>query len=464
MNYHELTQKFSQGISWNALLYGVNKFSYLLLSFLLYTRLTPQDFSSWANLLGMVYLFLLWADMGLRRSLPRFLPLFAQSNKEFRSFLWFVFTRQTSVLIVGALLFCWYMPHLCTLLCMGQARQMLHLGIFLFMSEGILTLMNLIFHAHFWQKQFNLISTSVITVEMIANITLIALIPPDMFLVRSLIVTKICGTCITIIICLALLKKLSTSLIAQPEKGASFQMHKKQFMMHSALMWSSITTKSLSERNFMLPLFTYFLGPELANIYKVANDGALFFQRAIHKTIGTTDTSLLAHTADEPENITRAFNHLLKKVLTLCIPLTIIFLCLIPYADQMVGKHPLAIQLFIMITIGYLMESILAPHERLLEVKANYEKILTAYLPYLTTMALIIFSPLVPSIGLAPSIVIIMSIRLTSVGLATYFARKEYGLTWRTNARRVHPAQTSQPDDYGGVSTSDKSSEQHNRL
>ena len=70
---------------------------------------------------------------------------------------------------------------------------------------------------------------------------------------------------------------------------------KNAFIKHSLIMWANNNLKSLSERNFLVPFFTHIFGPGPANLFKVANDGALLFYRIAIKTIGTTDTSLLAH-------------------------------------------------------------------------------------------------------------------------------------------------------------------------
>jgi hypothetical protein len=231
------------------------------------------------------------------------------------------------------------------------------------------------------------------------------------------------------------LKKLSISLTKKIPAEIHTPPTKHTFIAYSAAMWSSMIIKSLSERNFMLPLLTYTLGPELANIYKVANDGALFFQRAILKTIGTTDTSLLTHAEHESIYLSQAFQQLMSKIITICLPLLGFFVYSITYGNSILMSHPTICRLFIIITITYLIESILSPYERVLEVKSHYLKLGLAYSPYVISMIILICSPIMHYLGLVNTILWIQTVRLISSGIMVHFTRSMYGLTlpgWHT--------------------------------
>lgn len=430
MSNQILARKFRQGITWNAILFLVHKLSYLLLSFFLFAQLDSASFSAWANLNSLVYLFLLWADMGLRKSLPRYLPTFANSKTTFYAFIRFIIIGQTGILLLVALIFIWSMEPISHLLRMPHATKLTHLGIFLFFTEGVLNLLQLIFHAHFWHKQFNLLSTVSIALTTLAHFTALALLPANMLLIRALIIIKISITCLSICASFILLKKLYQTIEGKQQGPITSAKH-KEFIIHTTAMWTSISAKSLSERNFMLPLLTYFLGSEVANTYKIANDGALFFQRAIHKTIGTTDTSLLTYAISKgTQSIDHAFAYLIKKTTTICIPLIAILLFTTTHSESTLATNPATFKLFIIITISYLIEAVLSPYERILEVRAHYRLLATAYTPYAIGMALAIGTSLIPMLGLLPTMVFIQSIRLSGALLTIPFARKKYGMNF----------------------------------
>lgn len=435
MKYHELIHKCYQGITWNALLYGVNKISYLAVSFLLYTKLSSHYFAAWANLLGMTYLFLLWSDMGLRKSLPRYLPQFSQSREEFYSFIRFVVLIQSGILTAFAALFYILLPQLSRLINIHHTQPLIYLGVILFLVEGIVVLLRLIFHAHFWHKKFNFIATLINTVEFICTLGCIFFLPPTMTLVKYIITVKI----------LTSLAIAITSVINLPSLAKAFEQHqttinqpsKKEFLIHSACMWTSLTVKSLSERNFMLPLFTYFLGPEIANMYKIANDGALFFQRAIYKTIDTTDTSLIMHSSHNQQMLRKAINHLQHKIIILCLTLMAIFTIALPYMHSIYPyqQNPLITLPFSVLTLGYLTEALLSPYERLIEVKRNYHYLLLAYSGYLLAMTVIITTPIISIIGLIPSIMIVIAARILGSTIAGLMAYKRYIKTNKTTTK-----------------------------
>lgn len=92
-------------------------------------------------------------------------------------------------------------------------------------------------------------------------------------------------------------------------------------------MWATTVLKSLTERNFLVPFFSFSLGMASANIFKLANDAALLFYRVIVKTLGTADTALLSHVQTGYHadiNFNKAFVNITKQIMVLSIPILIV--------------------------------------------------------------------------------------------------------------------------------------------
>src|SRR5665213_2905657 len=93
MNTHQLFLKFNQGINWNAILSVSHRILSVVLSYSLYHVCTVSEYNLWANTYGIIFITLLWVDGGLRKSAPRFAPIFAAEGKT-RSFLTFIISFQ----------------------------------------------------------------------------------------------------------------------------------------------------------------------------------------------------------------------------------------------------------------------------------------------------------------------------------------------------------------------------------
>jgi hypothetical protein len=142
-------------------------------------------------------------------------------------------------------------------------------------------------------------------------------------------------------------------------------------------MWANNTVKSLSERNFMLPLLTYTLGPTSANMYKVANDGALLLYRSVFKTIGSTDTALLSQIKtgiDHEDMRTVFFEKISKTIILLCAVSLTIGLSISQFISSYSIK-PSLLQIFSLLLISYILEILLSPYERILEVDQRYKQL-----------------------------------------------------------------------------------------
>jgi hypothetical protein len=213
----------------------------------------------------------------------------------------------------------------------------------------------------------------------------------------------------------------------------------KQCMIHTAAMWGSNAIKSLSERNVMMLLFTYLVGPQQANLFKVANDGAVVVYRTLIKTIGTTDTSLLAHSqiigAGEV-GLQKAFKKVSTKVAGLCIPLLGLIGGMYTSTYYYKYDHNVFNIIFILI-ISYVLEVAFSSYERVLEVNFRYRYLAYAYIPYLLFILLLLALILTPTlisritcIGLVTLLICIHSVRLVSTLLMLCFARRLYDLPW----------------------------------
>ncbi len=374
-----LLTKFSQAINWNILLYTLYKACFMVVSYLLYKKISAFYFSQWAMGNALIFLGLLWIDPGFKKSIPRFYPIFSQDPKYHTKFIISVVSLQF-LLLLGALIPYWYIiPYFISL------QNIYFILSMLFVTEGIGTIFQIMYHAHFKYKQFNLLQISCTMVEMALNIYCITTLHDDLTLVKALFVTKIIASCAIIIGSLCMISTLySDDLLPQaclhnPRKIV------KEFLIHSLLMWLSTLIKSITERNFLFPYITASFGAITANMFKISHDGALFFQRIGLKALGTADTALLSYvqikSASNSEQLSRAFAYIVRIVSILSLSLGIIGFLLFCIRN-IIGSNNL-FTLFIIVAIGYMIEIFLSPYERLLEVQRQYKKLWISYTPYI---------------------------------------------------------------------------------
>ena len=428
MNTHELFSKFSQGLNWNALLYTTYKLLFTLLSFMLFNTLTTTDFSCWANINSTVFLLLLWLDFGFRKSVPRYSPEFVKDSQANKKFISAIILFQSLVLVSSIPLLQFFLKIIIQTLNQPKTPVII-LGSMLFITEGIIAILRLIYHSYFLHKQFNLLAIIFMIIEMVINITLIYTISQSSILLTVILINKIIVNTIIGIISSIMLVKIIPSPIATPTKINIHQITRK-FIKHSAIMWINNNLKSLSERNFFIPFITYTMGPVLANSFKIANDAALLFYRIVIKTIGTTDTLLLAHivTLKQKKLMQFAFTKLTTKVTRLCLPLLGIVLFLAIKGNTST-QNPFVFHLFIIMAIGYLIETMFLPYERILEVNNKYKYLALAYIPYVVMLISIFSGITMPFFGLLGSIMIVHSVRLVSLSMIIYFVY-EYHRTY----------------------------------
>ncbi|MFI5332791.1 MAG: hypothetical protein ACHQVS_01690, partial [Candidatus Babeliales bacterium] len=427
-----LYKQFSSALTWNALLYTLYKASTTIFSFILFMRLSAYDYATWANINALVFLSILWLDFGLRKSIPRFCPEFSRNRHTHRSFVRSILILQ-SVLLILATPFFIYSTHISAhTLSLERNLIIFYLATALFVSEGFIAVLRTLYHAHFWNKQFNTVSIGLLTIEMIGNGLVIGMYGAHHHLLLYVLVIKIATSIMTIMICLFMLPRLYASM-QYDEKSDDAVYTKsltKSFIKHSGIMWFNTNIKSLSERNFLVPFITYFLGHIPANIFKVANDGALLMYRMVIKTIGSNDTALLAHVHVEDTSkkaMDNAFKKLTTKITSLCFPLLGIITIVGIHSMHSIKNNSVFLIFFIS-TIGYLIETVLSPYERILEVHAHYKALIYAYIPYIIMISILYSFNVITFIGLVTMILIIQGVRLVSSLLMVYYAHRAYAI------------------------------------
>lgn len=432
MTIQHLFSKFNSAINWNGFFYLFYKCGFTLRSFALYGLLTTQDFSLWANLNSIIFLLLLWIDCGLRKSVPRYLPEVEKDRNAAYLFIRSIITFQLVLLCLSIPLFIYAIKIFIAPSLLTNHTAIIPLATAIFLIEGLIAIVRTTYHAHFWNKQFNLLATALLTIEITADLATIYLIkggPSNAILWYMLIIQCIVnGLLITtsLIMLIQLYKKTAIT-----QETVDIVSIRRAFIKHSAIMWMNNGLKSISERNFLVPLITYAIGPAQANLFKIANDSALVFYRTVIKTVGTSDTSLLAYIelSEHKNQIAVACTKIITKVAGLSIPLLgIIFLFTVK------GDYPFnnlfVFQSFIIMSIGYLLEALFLPYERVLEVKRHYTHLSIAYIPYICILVCLMGAIIKSSIGLLMVIVTIHLVRLVSLSCMIYFARSHYNINF----------------------------------
>lgn len=430
MNSTLLFAKFSQGVNWNGIFYFLYKTFSTILSFILFGRLTHQEFSTWANINSIIFLGLLWIDLGLRKAIPRYASEFAKDPISHKRFIRTLILFQTLLLLATTPIIALLLKGATNLLQLNNQHIFLYCGASLFFIEGMINILRLIYHAHFWNKQFNQITTAMLLAEILIIATILCYASTSLDVLRWIFITKLCLGTLLIIVTLMLVSRLYKDQDCIENGSINYHKTFKEFIQHSGIMWINTNLKSLSERNVLVPFFTYTLGAPLANLFKIANDGALFFYRIALKTIGTTDTTLLSYVQNSNEEeklMPIAFQKLTSKIAALCIPLLGILLVLF-FNKQLFFKNTFVFQTFFIMVVGYVSELLFSAYERVLEIKRRYLLLMIAYIPYIIMLILLLYYNTISYLGLISSLLIIHGVRLVSSLSMTIFARKEYPL------------------------------------
>lgn len=421
MNSTTLYHKFSSSLRWNGFFFATYEILNASISFTLYHRLSTQDFSLWATTLSSIYLILLWFDWGLSKSVPRYAPVFSRNLQDHKYFVTSLWAIQILLLLPGIPLLIYY------LISQSTQLSLLIIALAIFVSEGLVKILRLTYHAHFHNKQFNLFNTTTVILEVSLTLILIFSIQHTNSLLLSILATKLFCSLILALIALYHLSSLYTDKDYKGDQALDLKKAIKDCASHSIIMGGTNILTSLSERNFLIPLFTYTLGQEASNIFKIANDAALIFYRFVIKTIDTTDTALLSHIETMPnrkELLPNAFKNLSTKIATLCIPLLGILVLLL-FIDRYNSYNSLVFNLFFIIAFSYMIDALFSAYERVLEVKRKYLLLAFSYAPY---VLILICLSLISSFGLVNSILFLHVVRLVQVLVCLYFVRTLYKL------------------------------------
>ncbi len=390
-----LYKKFDEALYWNGTLFFVNKISKTLISFLLFRTLTPIEFSTWANVFSIVFILVLWADFGFSRSVPQYALEFAKNHQAKTTFMRNILIFKFFAALIINLLFILFSAKLATMLGLISHMMFFHIGCLIFFIESIKSLVRLLFHSYFWQKQFNFIESIIVTITTVILFIVLVSAPNGTYILKAVFIQQIVASMLVIIFA----SFLFSSLIADKDYQGTEKLNMKQliadFIAQSGVIWSLITINSITERNFLIPLFTYTVGHRLAAIFKVANDAALFFQLFVIRTIGTTGTSLFSHlqskqvTTHSPHRLLGdIFTLLTKRILWLTMPLLgLLFMLylrtIVPYTPGIFSEPQLLFTSFLMLTSLYLVQLFFFAYDRLLEVKRHYKALFISMIAYL---------------------------------------------------------------------------------
>ena len=357
-----LMHTVSSAFTTNAILYLFHKALFTATTFLLYAVMSPSDFATLATIQSIIFLMVLWLDCGLRKSIPRYAPLF--SNVRHRLIMPLI-TAQLSMLILALPFFLYLLSYTTSHI----PLLLLALGIYL--AEGTTNILRSLYHAYFYHRFFNHYAALCILIDSAATI-FIGLWLPSSSLIAAVLLSKFLTTSLLAYITITHWHTQAlTNNIPLATPSSFNESHERiQFLKHSAYMWGTTILTSISERNFLLPFIMQVAGIVTGNSFKVAHDAALFFYRGIIKTIGSTDTALLAHIetyamheqrVHQHETLTRQSLQILStQIARLAFPFLGAIILIVPigywfYHDQIVFHA------FLIMAIGYILETIVIP-------------------------------------------------------------------------------------------------------
>lgn len=420
-----LFSSFYKALGWNAFSYIVYKCCAMLLALFLYKRMEQQDFTAWATLTSVTFLLLLFLDCGFRKSVPRYCPDFLATRTTYKRFISTIVVVQITILVLSLpWYYTWVVPSFITPAYQESQKLVYGLAAVFFFLQGIIALLRLIYYAHFWNKQFNTAMAIVVSLESLTAILCCFIDISNRWILTCVLAIHCAGSLVLTLICSSMLFWLPYK--TRPSNRVSAKTLTSQFITHSCFMWGSNVIKSITERNFLLPYVVYYLGPGVGALFKLTHDASLFFYRFAHKTLATNDTSLLAYARqDEPFFFKLAFIKLKRTVLLLVAMISTLacvlsfFSCI--YEPAFLPRS--AIALFCIFFLGYMVEIVLSPYERLLEVSREYRSLVVAYMPYCFLLMVMLYTKTIITAGLVPFVAILQLLRCLSSCLMVYKAK-----------------------------------------
>ncbi len=379
--YIFIKSKFLKAIAWSGCLYGLYKTSSTFFTIKLFNDVSCEIFSLWASLNSIIFLILLFLDGGLRKSIPHFAQLFVSKSFYHRSFIYSVaLVNFLLLLIVGIPLLIGIIYYLLPTL---YTKYLLWPAILILIIEGISSFCVIIYQAHFLQYLYAIPYSCALLIETALNF----------FILNKYNLSQeklLIHLCINKIIIKGLMCIIMTIIfwwwISRTKKPYNHTHYPifwhRAFIKHTALMWASTLIKSLSERNFLLLLFTYSINNMTANLFKISHDSTIIFQRIAFKTIGVSDTAFLTQHNKNDDHYTRnRFKVLSNTIMYMSIPLILLVTGIFLYHLERYSTDMILI--FIIFTIGYALEIILSPYERMLETQKAYRLLWISYIPYM---------------------------------------------------------------------------------
>lgn len=412
-----LFAKFDNSIAWNGLLFFINKLSKYIISLVLFSRLTTADFSAWANVFGISFILALWLDFGFRRSIP----LYSYRLIGTSLFPKIILFKLVTTLLISVVWY-YYCKPLATLFSLNDHVSFFYLGIIIFFLESVSSFIKLIFHSFFWQRYLTLSESLIIALETIFILWPSFTPLPSNTLLGYAFLAEILSQLLSIALLLIMAIKLVPTITPRiyPEELPS------NFIKHSLIMWVFMFINSLTERNFLVPFITYSFGALAANLFKLANDGALIFQRFILKTIGLSDTVLLAHLEPfEHSYKQQGFILITKRICLLVVPAMGLLLVSFLVMKEMGLGGPAGL-LFFLLSAFYLIQLLFIGYDRFLEAKREYSNLFISAMPYGVVILLFALVGEGYRLGLITFIMVIHITKLASSFIRAYLASKVY--------------------------------------
>jgi O-antigen/teichoic acid export membrane protein len=420
MNTTTIFHSFSSALTANALLHLFSKVFSTMITFIVYSTASTNDFATWATIMSTIFLVLLWLDGGLRKSIPRYAPEFSTIQ---RHLLFPLLQLQLILLILASPLMLYFLARI------TSNCYLIILALSIYVLEGITSCLRSLYHAYFYHHFFNQQTAYATTTETVLTLAAVAMVPAT-HLITALLAAKLISTCMIATIAITGWQQQPSALFI----AESIPKNYHHFIRHTVWMWGMTIATSISERNFLLPFIAYATNMHTTALFKVSHDAALLLYRFIIKTIGSTDTALLAHVyiynkdrISSDNLMQQSVQKLSTQIARLALPLIGILIATVPagywfYYDS-VGFHA-----FLIMAIGYLLETIWIPYERVLEVHHKYKILFYVYLLYIISITMTFFLFYISWIGLCIFLMCIHGVRLVIGILMRYSVYRLYGI------------------------------------
>lgn len=434
----DILNSFHKALAYNSVSVLAYKILFITLSYLLFMHFSAEDYLQWGNTMALVYLTVLWADLGLKKSIAQFAPYLFEGHAHFlRRFI----PLYILILLAAGLL-------LITIVPLALTTKILVL--LLVITEGSVSLLRSLFHAKFENKFFNIayiiffaVEVAIIILMLTGHVSFTNIRSLVLSLTDSLLVLRICNSLLVISFTAPKLLRL---LKQQNKQIQTNNFPLKEFITHCSVLSITTVARSITERNMLLPIIITLFGPILAAPCKLAQDVAIVFQRFLFKTLATNDTAFLSILAKQNKAESNektyshdGFYHVAYRVIKLCIPILLVIsiasLLIYRFQDlqttlftQDAYTRSQAFYYFLIFIIFFMLESLLVPYERFLEVNQAYKSLLFSYTPYTLAFGIIYYMGNTTNLGIF--LIATQSIRLAvgifHAGITHYLYRVKF--------------------------------------